>query len=311
MKAIIFDTDGTVADCSHRVHHVKNGNHAWDAFFAGMDQDTVIEPVADIARAFYGREGYAVIVVTARPADEQYKRMTEAWYANNNIPYDRMYMRKAGDYRKDAVVKAEILEQIIEDGYEPILAIDDRQQVIDMWRSYGICTLACAAPDENTSKYAGKALLSMMIGSAGSGKSTYIKSNFKPSEVISTDQIRLDLFGSFTDEKVHTPENHAIVFGYAHDHITARLKNGLRTVFDATNLRGKDRKAVLGCVPHGQLVEYIVIDREYDQKLKTREWRPEWLVHKHHNTFKDNLKNILAGDHQPNVIVLDKREHKI
>ena len=34
MKAFIFDIDGTLADASHRLHHIQNGNKDWDAFFA-------------------------------------------------------------------------------------------------------------------------------------------------------------------------------------------------------------------------------------------------------------------------------------
>jgi hypothetical protein len=46
-------------------------------------------------------------------------------------------MRKAGDYRQDAIVKAEWLEALPED-QRPVLAFDDRQQVVDMWRAHGV-----------------------------------------------------------------------------------------------------------------------------------------------------------------------------
>jgi FMN phosphatase YigB (HAD superfamily) len=36
MKAILFDVDGTLANCEHRVHHVQNGNRDWNKFFAEM-----------------------------------------------------------------------------------------------------------------------------------------------------------------------------------------------------------------------------------------------------------------------------------
>lgn len=34
MKTVIFDLDGALCDISHRLHHIKNGNKNWDAFFA-------------------------------------------------------------------------------------------------------------------------------------------------------------------------------------------------------------------------------------------------------------------------------------
>lgn len=317
MKAILFDVDGTLANCEHRVHHVQNGNRDWNKFFAEMHLDTPVEPVVWLTKVLadydrlstyeQNRERVAIIVVTARP--DNYRVETKSWFVQHGVRYDKMYMRKENDHRQDAIVKQEILEQIMKDGYEPFLVIDDRQQVVDMWRSFGITTLQCA-PDNTHSKYAGETLLHMMVGPSGAGKSTYIKKNYKPHDVISTDQIRLDLFGSFGSD-VQSPEHHARVFSYAHGLIETRLKNGVFTVFDATNLRDKDRKAVLKHVPGGQLVQYVIIDREFDEKLRTRDWRPEELVRRHHNTFKSNLKNILAGDHQPNVYVLDMREHKV
>lgn len=309
MKAILFDVDGTLANCEHRVHHVQNGRRDWNKFFAEMHADTPIEPIVELLRALHQTGQYQIIVVTARPSDITNKKMTQDWFMQHHIPYHAMYMRKEGDYRQDAIVKQEILEKILLHGYEPFLVIDDRQQVVDMWRSFGLTTLQCA-PDDTHSKYAGETLLHVMVGPSGAGKSTYIEKNYKPQDVISTDKIRLDLFGSFGSD-VQTPEHHARVFSYAHGLIETRLKNGVFTVFDATNLRDKDRKEVLKHVPRGQLVQYVLIDREFDEKLRTRGWRSEELVKRHHNVFKSNLKNIIAGDHQPNVYVLDKREHKV
>ena len=40
--AIIVDLDGTVADLSHRLHHINGKHRNWDAFFAGVDKDTPI-----------------------------------------------------------------------------------------------------------------------------------------------------------------------------------------------------------------------------------------------------------------------------
>jgi hypothetical protein len=39
------------------------------------------------------------------------------------------------------VVKAELLGRIVKDGYQPTMAFDDRDQVVEMWRAHGI---ACA-----------------------------------------------------------------------------------------------------------------------------------------------------------------------
>ncbi|WP_227254813.1 c-type cytochrome [Frigoriglobus tundricola] len=48
-KAVIFDIDGTLADLTHRLHHIRNGSHNWDGFFPACGNDSVIEPIRDLA----------------------------------------------------------------------------------------------------------------------------------------------------------------------------------------------------------------------------------------------------------------------
>ena len=58
----------------------------------------------------------------------------------------------------------------------------------------------------------------------------------------------------------------------------------------------------------GGPVVYHVFDRPLDIKLaQRRENFPEAVIHKHHQTFQSQLKDILAGDNLPNVTVEDHR----
>ena len=50
-------------------------------------------------------------------------------------------MRLTGDFRKDSIVKREIYETHVQDNYFIEFVIDDRQQVVDMWRNE--CKLPC------------------------------------------------------------------------------------------------------------------------------------------------------------------------
>ena len=43
-------------------------------------------------------------------------------------------MRAEKDYRKDTIVKREMYEQMLVDGYDPKLVFDDRPSVLRMWR---------------------------------------------------------------------------------------------------------------------------------------------------------------------------------
>src|SRR5688500_361977 len=52
-KIVIFDIDGTLADISERIHHVKNKPKNWKAFFAGMAQDKTINSMVELCNILY------------------------------------------------------------------------------------------------------------------------------------------------------------------------------------------------------------------------------------------------------------------
>ena len=47
-------------------------------------------------------------------------------------------MRPDNDTREDFIVKKELLDKHITPFYSPIVAIDDRSQVVKMWRDNGV-----------------------------------------------------------------------------------------------------------------------------------------------------------------------------
>ena len=53
-------------------------------------------------------------------------------------------MRAEGDNRKDAIVKMELFNKYIRHHYNVRRVYDDRQQVVDMWRSLGLTVLQVA-----------------------------------------------------------------------------------------------------------------------------------------------------------------------
>lgn len=308
MRAVILDMDGTLSDPSGRLHHL-DGEKNWPAFHDAMGDDEPIAAIATLARILYAAaergDGIdAVIIVTARHDDPKYRQLTVDWLELHGIRYHALYMRRNDDYRRDHLVKADILQQIIDAGYEPVLAVDDRPEVVRMWRDHGITTLQCA-PDQPSSPYAGSTLLHMMVGPCSAGKSTYVAANYKPEDVVSTDALRMQLYGDLG----HAPEALARVWQYAHALISARLANGVFTVLDATNLDHEDRAKVLALLPRGVFARYIVIDRDLDrEKIPQRGWRTEDMVIAQHRIFRREEKAILAGDDHPWVTVQDKRK---
>lgn len=144
---VIFDLDGTLADLTHRRHFVATKPKNWKAFFAGVERDAVIEPIAMVARFF--AQANRVVICSGRPDDLRDK--TESWLHENVwgshkwLRHSGLYMRAAGDHRADDIVKEELLDRIISDGFRPQLAFDDRDRVVKMWRRRGI---RCAQVDE-------------------------------------------------------------------------------------------------------------------------------------------------------------------
>ena len=49
----IFDIDGTLADGTHRIHHLAETPKNWDAYFAKCDADTAHTHVVELCRRLY------------------------------------------------------------------------------------------------------------------------------------------------------------------------------------------------------------------------------------------------------------------
>lgn len=140
--AIIVDLDGTLADNSHRVHHIKKEPKYWDVYNGLIKGDECNEWCNKIIKKFYV-DNY-VLIVTGRMQTKQIEKDTIRWLYDNNIPYDKIFFRKDQDFREDSIVKLEIYEQHIELNYKVLFVLDDRPRVVDMWRKIG---LVCLQPN--------------------------------------------------------------------------------------------------------------------------------------------------------------------
>jgi phosphoglycolate phosphatase-like HAD superfamily hydrolase len=132
-RCYLFDLDGTLADCTHRLHHIKGSRKNWRAFFAACTADGPIPHMVELARHLMKVE--TVVFVSGR--SDEVRDETANWLKRHRLQ-GPLYMRRAGDRRSDFIVKAELLDRVLADGYEPIMAFDDRDQVVKMWREKGI-----------------------------------------------------------------------------------------------------------------------------------------------------------------------------
>lgn len=140
-KAFLVDIDGTLA-------HMRDHRGPFD--WKSVGKDDVDEVVAEIVRVLGASNfamdlgHYKVIVMSGR--DAVCRPETEAWL-DGVIEYDELFMRPEKDMRKDSIVKAELFDKYVRDNYDVRFVLDDRNQVVDMWRSMGIKTLQVAEGD--------------------------------------------------------------------------------------------------------------------------------------------------------------------
>lgn len=120
-KAIICDLDGTLS--------LLNGRDPYDA--SSADEDGLNTPVASVL-AMAKAQGYKVILLSGR--EQLYREPTERFLLKHQIAYDLLLMRTTNDYRKDNVIKKELLQQEIAGKYFIEFLLDDRNQVVEMWR---------------------------------------------------------------------------------------------------------------------------------------------------------------------------------
>jgi predicted kinase len=122
--AIIVDMDGTLA--------IMGDRSPYD--ISRCDLDLPNFPVVETVQKL--QESKTIIIMSGRTDDS--KEKTATWLAKYGINYQHIYMRGLGDTRKDSIVKQELFERFVQDKYNVSCILDDRQQVVDMWRSLGL-----------------------------------------------------------------------------------------------------------------------------------------------------------------------------
>jgi len=120
--AIIVDIDGTLAKMNGR------GPYEWNR----VGEDQVNQPVANLVRDIHGVGLIDIILMSGR--DGSCRELTEKWLNENFIPYHALFMRPAGNNEKDSIVKKRLFEQHIRGKYYVDFVLDDRDQVVNMWR---------------------------------------------------------------------------------------------------------------------------------------------------------------------------------
>lgn len=137
---IIFDLDGTLADCTHRLHFIQQTPKRWTEFFAQCINDRPILPAINCFNALAAR-GAHIEIWSAR-SDEVHQE-TDLWLFEHVEMWGQknacdLKMRRAGDHTDDHILKEKWLDEALAAGKEISMVFDDRRRIVDMWRRRGI-----------------------------------------------------------------------------------------------------------------------------------------------------------------------------
>lgn len=136
-EVVVVDIDGTLADMGKGLPG-RRGPFDW----VRVGEDTPIEPIVGLVNDLL-KAGETVVFMSGR--DESCRAETVAWLTVHlNVWEPVLHMRPAGDNRKDSIVKRELFDQHIAGRYAVRFVLDDRDQVVRMWRDLGLTVLQVA-----------------------------------------------------------------------------------------------------------------------------------------------------------------------
>lgn len=132
--AVICDLDGTLCDIGHRFPLL---NIDFEKFSNLMLDDTPNEMVFKLLQFLRFRD-FKIIFVSARA--EAYRTATKFWLAKHCPGFENfpLFLRGVNDCRFDEEIKREIVTNLIVPDYDVKLVIEDRDNVVNMYRSLGL-----------------------------------------------------------------------------------------------------------------------------------------------------------------------------
>lgn len=152
---IVCDVDGTIADHTHRFHHVTTDvPKNWKAYYEKMPLDPPLPGAQLHLKRLVEMMSPNFFFLTGRP--EEYRKLTQDWiwqhfgvlasqpslgiHSRNAAS---LVMRPTGDYRKSHVFKMELVEFLYGGGgalasRHPMLFLDDDLRNQEMYSRFGL-----------------------------------------------------------------------------------------------------------------------------------------------------------------------------
>lgn len=137
-SVVIYDLDNCISDDAWRIPMIDWSGDNFTKYFnyhslAGFDNvknKSVIQMY----------EHLTAVIMTARPV--VFRALTEEWLKRNNVAHDVLCMRNAMDHRSSVEVKRDMVDAVFEHlqigPADIVVALDDRPEIIAMYKSLGI-----------------------------------------------------------------------------------------------------------------------------------------------------------------------------
>jgi predicted kinase len=149
--------------------------------------------------------------------------------------------------------------------------------------------------------------LVLLVGPSGAGKSTWAAQRFPADAILSSDAYRAQVAGDAADQSAT-----ADAFKVLHAVARARLRRGLLTVVDATNLTVGARRSLLRLASKaGRPAVAVVFDLSLERCLRRNEARPDRrvpvaVVERHHRELQRALTVLPAEGYAAVVVITDE-----
>jgi predicted kinase len=137
-EAILIDLDGTIA---------KNNGHRGFFEWSKVGAD---DPIKEVIRIVAWADSAGVQPLFASGREDVCYLETHDWI-REHVPIENfptiLHMRAEGDGRKDSIIKLEIFDREFRNNYNVLFCLDDRNQVVEAYRSIGLRVLQVAPGD--------------------------------------------------------------------------------------------------------------------------------------------------------------------
>ena len=136
-EVVLCDIDGTVA---------LHGDERCHFEYEKCDGDKPNQPVINLVRRIEPHT--KVIFLSGR--EDRVHDLTVKWLTRHRIwqrDISKLFMRKTGDRRPDYIIKRELFDAHILNRYDVWFVLEDRDQVVTLWRELGLTCLQVAFGD--------------------------------------------------------------------------------------------------------------------------------------------------------------------